>query len=341
MAGLHPDRARRLVARYGSASAVLRAAETGKIDVSRRAAEAIVRSPAEIAEVLGTLGIRAVWRGTDEYPGVLGGIPDAPDVLFVRGAIPVGPAVAIVGTRTCTRYGRSLARAYGRVVARAGWTVISGLARGIDAEAHQGTLEGCGRGVAVLGSGSNVIYPAEHRDLHDALIGAGGAAVTEYPPGTPPEGWRFPPRNRIVAGLSGAVVVVEAGVTGGALITAAAALDQGRSVFAVPGDVDREASRGCNLLIRDGAVPVLDPDDLIEALSLVLGLPVEAPAGRQFPASGDAEVVAAVHPSGTSVEDLAAATGLPVADVLAAVGRLEATGRLQRRDGSVVPGTGG
>jgi DNA processing protein len=216
--------------------------------------------------------------------------------------------------------------------------VISGLARGIDGEAHRGMLEACGRGTAVLGSGSNVIYPPEHRDLHDALIAAGGAVVTEYPPGTPPEGWRFPPRNRIVAGLAGTAVVVEAGVTGGALITAIAALEQGKTVFAVPGDVDREASRGCNLLIRDGAVPVLDPDDLIEALSLVLGPPADAPTSAEPPASGDAEVLAAAHPTGTSIEDLAAATGLSVTDVLAAVGRLEAAGRLRRRNGSIEPG---
>ena len=150
---------------------------------------------------------------------------------------------------------------------------MSGLARGIDAEAHLGTVDAGGPGVAVLGSGSNVVYPAENRGLHDRLIEDGGAVVTEYPPGTPPEPWRFPPRNRIIAGLSAAVVVVEAAVKGGALITAAAALDQGKAVLAVPGDVGRPASEGCNLLIRDGAVPVLGPDDLVEAVSLIVGPP--------------------------------------------------------------------
>ncbi|NHZ71210.1 MAG: hypothetical protein GWP18_06170, partial [Proteobacteria bacterium] len=118
------------------------------------------------------------------------------------------------------------------------WVTVSGLARGIDAEAHLGVVDSDGLGVAVLGSGSNVIYPAEHRELHDRLIEAGGGVVTEYPPGTPPEAWRFPPRNRIISGLAAAVVVVEAAVKGGALITANAALDQAKVVLAVPGDVE-------------------------------------------------------------------------------------------------------
>jgi DNA processing protein len=184
------------------------------------------------------------------------------------------------------------------------------------------------------------VYPAEHRDLHDSLIARGGAVITEYPPGTPPEGWRFPPRNRIVAGLSAAVVVVEAGVKGGALITAAAALDQGRTVLAVPGDVDRQASRGCNLLIRDGAVPVLDPEDLIEAVSLIVGPPATRPAPEAQASSVDpveARVLGAVPAAGVGIDHLVAITGLPLPTVLAAVGRLEADGRLARLDGSVVP----
>ena len=160
-------------------------------------------------------------------------------------------------------------------IAGAGWVLVSGLARGIDGAAHAGTVTAGGAGIAVLGCGPDIHYPPEHRTLGDRLVEAGGAVVTEYPPGAAPEPWRFPLRNRIISGLSSAVVVVEAGVTGGALITAGYALAHGVPVFAVPGDVRRESSKGCNLLIRDGAHPVLDPDDLIEELSLVLGPPAE------------------------------------------------------------------
>ena len=215
----------------------------------------------------------AVFRGGPGYPAHLGELPGAPDVLFVRGRLPAEPGVAIVGTRRCTRYGMGLARVYGQACASAGWPVVSGLARGADGEAHRGVVDAGGVGVAVLGCGPDIVYPAEHRSLAEGLLAAGGAIVTEYPPGTRPEPWRFPPRNRIISGLAAAVVVVEAAETGGALITAAAALEQGRHVFAVPGDVGRETSRGCNLLIRDGATPVLDPADLLASLSLLLGRP--------------------------------------------------------------------
>ncbi len=151
--------------------------------------------------------------------------------------------------------------------------MISGLARGIDGAAHRGVVAAGGVGVAVLGNGLDISYPPEHADLESDLVAGGGAIVTEYSPGTPPEGWRFPPRNRIISGLASAVVVVEAAAKGGALITANYALEHGRPVFAVPGDVRRSTSEGCNRLIRDGAHPVLDPEDLIEELSLVLGPP--------------------------------------------------------------------
>jgi DNA processing protein len=333
VAGLHPDRTRALVADYGSAGAVVHAVRRGRIEVSARARAAVARSAADIRRTLAGLGVGAVWLGDASYPPALASLPDAPDVLFVRGVLSEDPAVAVVGTRRCTAYGRSIARSFGYAVARAGWVVVSGLARGVDGEAHRGLLAAGGSGIAVLGSGSNVVYPGENRGLHDALISAGGAVVTEYPPGTPPEAWRFPPRNRIIAGLSKAVVVVEAAVKGGALITAAAAADQGTTVLAVPGDVDRVASEGCNLLIRDGAVPVLGPGDLVEALSLILGPPV-APAA---PVHGeDGAVLDAVGPAGAPVEALVERSGLPPEGVLAAVARLEAAGRVLRRGGLIV-----
>jgi DNA processing protein len=177
-----------------------------------------------------------------------------------------------------------------------------------------------------MGSGPDLIYPREHRDLAIELA-RHGAVITEYPPGTPPHGWRFPPRNRIIAGLSRAVVVVEAGVTGGALVTAARAVEQGREVFAVPGDVDRESSMGCNLLIRDGAIPVLGPQDLVEALGLLLGPPratASQPAG-------------ALPPTGMTIDELGVRLGLQGQGLAAWLGRAELEGRVRIEEGRVFP----
>jgi len=284
-------------------------------------------SAADREAAMRAAGARAIYLGEPGYPECLPAIADPPDVLFVRGSVPAVPMVAVVGTRRSTAYGRGIARAFGRAVAEAGWALCSGLARGIDGEAHRGSLEAGGPTVGVLGCGSDVAYPREHAALI-AEVERAGAVVTEYPPGTPPHGWRFPPRNRIISGLSRAVVVVEAAATGGALVTAARAAEQGREVFAVPGDVDRESSLGCNLLIRDGAIPVLGAADLIEALTLVIGPPVT-------PATGD-------HPSipaaGIAVEVLAERLGLTGPAFLAWLGRSEVLGSVRVEGDRVYPG---
>lgn len=337
--GLHPDRAAQLVGRLGSPAAVLAAIVAGRVPTSEETRRAASLPAAECRERLARLGVTALFRGGPGYPAHLGELPGAPDVLLARGALPCVLGVAIVGTRRCTRYGLGLARVYGQACAVAGWPVVSGLARGADAEAHRGVLDAGGTGVAVLGCGPDVVYPAEHRGLLASLLEAGGAVVTEYPPGTRPEPWRFPPRNRIIAGLSAAVVVVEAAETGGALITAAAALEQGRHVFAVPGDVGRETSRGCNLLIRDGATPVLDSADLVASLALLLGSPRAEPAPAAEGVEGPARALLAALPAdGASLEDVAAAAGVPVGEALAAVSRLEVAGLVRRARGMVLPG---
>jgi DNA processing protein len=277
--GLHPDRLRGLTESWGSPEAVVRAVDKAQIDVSDRARAAIAVPAQRRRQELARTGLGFVAAGEPGFPPHLAGLPDHPPALFVRGEVPRGPAVAVVGSRRCTSYGKRHAELYGRAVAEAGWVTVSGLARGVDGAAHRGTVAAGGRGIAVLGCGLDVDYPRQHRGLAAELVAHGGAVVSEYPPGTPPDGWRFPPRNRIISGLSQAVVVVEATVKGGALITAARALDHGIPVFATPGDVDRESSRGANLLIRDGAIPVLDADDLVVALSLVLG-PPSAGAGK-------------------------------------------------------------
>jgi DNA processing protein len=276
--------------------------------------------------------ISVVMRGDAGYPAHLAAYPDAPDVLFVRGALPRHPCVAVVGTRKCTAYGRRLANQYGRAIAEAGWVASSGLARGIDGAAHEGTVAARGVGVAVLGCGLDIAYPPEHAPLARQLIDGGGAVISEYPLGTPPEGWRFPPRNRIISGLAAAVVVVEAGVRGGALITAATALDQGLPVFAVPGDVGRASSRGTNLLIRDGAHPVLDPDDLIEELALVMG------PGRPRADVGHDEMLAVIRAHAPAhVADLVARSGRPAEWVAAELDRLVGEGVIERHGAIVVP----
>lgn len=289
-AGLHPDRLRSLIEAYGPAG-TLRRIERGAIEATPRIRAAVGPREGERRTELARAGIGIVLRGGAGYPGCLAELPDSPPIIFVRGAVPEGPAVAVVGTRRCTEYGKRLAAEYGAAIAATGWCVVSGLARGIDGAAHRGVVAAGGRGVAVLGSGVDVMYPAEHADLARRLVEGGGAVISEYPPGTPPEGWRFPPRNRIISGLASVIVVVEAGVKGGALITAGYALAHGRPVFAVPGDVRRATSEGCNRLIRDGAHPVLDPDDLIAELSLVLGPPAgpgtdDGPTGNSEPGLG-------------------------------------------------------
>lgn len=196
----------------------------------------------------------------------------------MAGTFPPRLGVAIVGTRRSTSYGETATRILSRAVATAGWPVISGLARGIDGVAHQACVEVDETGWAVLGSGLDIVYPRQNEGLARRLIEQGGGLISEYEPGTPPAPFRFPARNRIIAAFSAAVVVVEAAVTGGALITARLGLELGREVLAVPGDINRAVSAGCNLLIRDGAHPVLGPEDLLETLTFILGPPPRAPA---------------------------------------------------------------
>lgn len=325
--GIHPDRSRQLREEMGAAEAV------GGLASGRLSASARVRSAAGIdagfvSERLSRLGVRPIFRGSRGYPSLLDRLPDAPDVLFLRGTLPSVPAVAIVGTRRCTGYGRSLARAMGAEVAAVGWATVSGLARGIDIAAHQGTLDNEGVGVAVLGSGPDVWYPHEHRDI-GLNLATNGAVLTEYPPGTPPEPWRFPVRNRIISGMAEAVVVIEAAVKGGALITARTALDQGVPVFSVPGDIGRPSAEGCNLLIRDGAHPVLGVADLIEGLTLVMGRPPKVPLRP-----GGTPLLEALGETGSTADQLATDLELPIAELLGDLARLEASGTV-RREGDV------
>lgn len=324
--GMHPSRRAALEARFGGPAGLVSAIGEGRVEVPDRARTTAARS---VAELVGGLadGTRLVLDGDDDYPPALASLPDRPDGLFVRGAVPRGDAVAIVGSRAATRYGLGLAETLGRAFVAAGYVVVSGLARGIDTAAHLGGIDAT---VAVFGCGIDRWYPAANRGLGQRILGSGGAVVSEYGPGTPPAPWRFPLRNRIVSGLAAVVVVVEAAVTGGALITARSALSQGREVLAVPGDLGRSTSEGCNRLIADGAVPVTSIEDAVEAVDLV--------TGRTRPGPRPAHPLAAVLGDvGVDLDDLPGRLDIPFGEALAAVGRWEVEGLVRLEAGRVVP----
>lgn len=216
--------------------------------------------------------VRMVTFDDPEYPTLLREIPDSPLVLFVRGRLPVDPRphIAIVGARNGTQMGFDIARDFGRELAAAGFVVVSGLALGIDTFAHLGALEGGGRTIAVLGSGPDVTYPAANRKIRERILAENGALVSEYPPGTPARPWHFPVRNRLIAGMCVATVVVEASARSGSLITARLAAEQDREVFAIPGNIRSALAEGTLALIKDGAQLVTSPHDLIEYYARLL-----------------------------------------------------------------------
>jgi DNA processing protein len=234
----------------------------------------------------GRAGATLVLQGDPEYPAALAGIPEAPSFLFVRGRLgrEDALAVAVVGSRRATAYGLRMAERLGTDLGARGVTVVSGLARGVDTAAHRGALDGGGRTVAVFGCGLDVVYPAENRPLLEHVVAA-GAAVSQFPMGTPPLPGHFPMRNRVIAGLTLGTVVVEAAERSGALITARFAGELGREVYAVPGNVSSAVSEGANRLIQDGAKLVRSWEDVVAEW---------APAWRQAlrpgpePAGGDA-----------------------------------------------------
>ncbi len=215
--------------------------------------------------------------GTPGYPPPLSVIVTAPPLLYVKGTLESRDeqAVAIVGSRACTSYGKRVAERLGHDLARAGWTVVSGLARGIDGAAHRGALQAGGRTVAVLACGLGRVYPPEHKELA-AAVAAAGALISEAPMGMAPLAELFPQRNRIISGLSRAVVIVEAAEKSGASITARLAAEQGRECFAVPGPVDSPASAGSLHLLREGAKLVRNADDILEDLQALPALGLEA-----------------------------------------------------------------
>jgi len=280
---------------------------------------------------LGARGVRFVGRGDAAFPRLLRELHDPPPGLFVRGAADVAllaaPGVAIVGARACSSYGSQVARLLGCELAAAGLTVISGLARGVDGEAHRGALEAGGVTVAVLGCGIERDYPAAHAQLA-ARICERGLIVSEYAPGIEPAPWRFPARNRIIAGLAVATVVVEARERSGALITADFALEAGREVFAVPGEITASLSVGTNALLRLGATPLTASADVLEALG------IEPPVVSVPKLGGSAtRVLSVLTAEAAGVDELVGATGLDAAAVATALAELELAGAVAEADG--------
>lgn len=301
-------------------------------------------------------GVAPVCRHSEAYPPLLEELTDAPAVLFVTGraealaTLREEPSVAIVGTRNPSPYGREVAHALGRGLGAAGVPVVSGLALGIDATAHRGCLAGAGLPVAVLACGPDVAYPRRHHALHRE-VRRHGLVVSELPPGTRPFRWSFPARNRIMAGLARMTVVVEAADPSGSLITSDFARDLGRSVAAVPGHVTSRVARGTNGLLRDGAVPITGPEDVLDELFGAGARQVPPAAEAPPPEPDDALLrrVLGAAERNQSVGAIAAETGTSVATARAALGRLESEGYLVRRDlggweralgGAIAPGGG-
>ncbi len=264
----------RLLAEHGSARAALAAlpaiARAAGVEEYEVCPLGVVQAELKQGKALGA---QLLVHGEPDYPAAMLDIPDAPPVLWAKGDISLlnHPAVGMVGARNASSLGVRMARRLGLGVSEAGFTVVSGLARGIDTAAHEAALEAEGRTIAVMAGGVDVIYPAENAALAAALD-ANGCRISEHPPGLEPQARHFPLRNRIVAGLSRAVIVVEAAAKSGSLITAKAALDYGRDVMAVPGHPFDARASGCNILIRDGALLVRGPQDVLEAL----GAPTDA-----------------------------------------------------------------
>jgi DNA processing protein len=273
--------------------------------------------------------LETVAWGEAAYPPLLATIPDPPAVLWVRGHAESlqAQAVAVVGSRAAAPESRRLARDLGAGLAGAGLTVVSGLARGVDGAAHEGALE-TGQTLAVLGTGADVVYPPEHRALARRVVSSGGALVSELPAGTSPQPHHFPLRNRIISGLSLGVVVVEASARSGSLITAEAALGQGREVMAVPGPAGAGRFQGAHALIRDGAA-------LVEGVGDVLGvLGLRAPVREEHPPAGADPVLGFLAAHGSAdLDELAGALGEAPAAVLPRVVALEVAGDIGRLAG--------
>lgn len=339
--GIGPARFRRLVESLGSPEAAWRAkpAQLAEVGLDRRAIESLASVRARVdlereMEKLWRLGVQLLTLEDDRYPHQLRNIADPPPVLYLRGELlPEDElALAIVGTRRPTVYGRQATELFARGLAQNRVTVVSGLAKGIDTFAHRAALDGGGRTLAVLGSGLDIIYPGDNRRLA-AEVAERGALISEFPLGTQPDGVNFPRRNRIISGLSTATLVVEAGEASGALITAEFALEQGRDVFAVPGNIFSPASHGPNRLISEGAKPACELRDILEELDLETAVEQREVRAAVPESETEAVVLRCLSHEPLHIDEIRRAVCLPMSVVTSSLTMLELKGLARQAGG--------
>ena len=341
--GVGPVRMRALLDVFKEPQAILQASvnELMRVDgVGEGVARSIAnwKASVDLDAELGRIeksGVRVVTREDSDYPKNLSQIYDPPLVLYMKGTMSERDAlaIAVVGSRRTTLYGQEMARKLAYQLARVGVTVVSGLARGIDTSAHNGALQAKGRTVAAIGCGIDVIYPAENKKLYEQIVDKGGAVVTEFPFGVQPDRQNFPMRNRIISGWSLGVVVVEADLKSGALITANQAGEQGRQVFAVPGRADSILSRGTNKLIKDGAKLTEDVEDVLTEFEYLLPPDRQKEVGNPAEAGGiksalkfsesEEKVMALIGNDAIAVDEVIRGSGLTSACVSATLLALE------------------
>ena len=350
--GLGPIRIRRLLERFQTSEQVLRAREnqlTAVQGIGPKAAR-IIRSWEDHVDLQGELssirerGLSILTPEHPAWPSAFQHLPDGPIVLYVWGRLEERDlhSLAVVGSRKATHYGRTCTHKFSFQLAHAGFTIISGLARGIDTAAHEGALAAEGRTIAVLGSGLGQLYPPENMTLVERIADGNGAVVSEFPINTKPSTKTFPQRNRIVAGWCEGLLVVECPLRSGALITANLAGEYGRQVFAIPGAIDRSSSEGCNELIRNGALLVTDGSHLLEELSQLppesrTSAPIHNPSNQlaqPLLSQNESGVHAQLSSEQMSMDQLIEATGLAPSTVAASLLRLEMKGLIRQLPGS-------
>ena len=342
--GLGREAARRLLASFGSATAVLQASKAARQQVvGEPLARALGTEPDELPSRLraacewlaGGEQRQVLTLGDSDYPPVLLQTPDPPLLLYVQGQVSLlnRRSLAIVGSRNASEQGVDNARSFAAHLSQQGWTIVSGLAFGIDGAAHEGGLAGPGSTVAIVGTGLDRVYPARHRALAHRIASA-GVLVSEYAPGTPPLAPNFPQRNRIIAGLARGTLVVEAALQSGSLITARQAAEYGREVFAVPGSIHSPLSRGCHALIRQGAKLVESADDILEELQGQARLAPDDGPGP-LAASETDPVLQALGHDPTTLDALCARTGWGARELSARLLELELEDRVARMPGGL------
>lgn len=340
--GVGRGTARRLLAAFGGASEVLEASPASRLKVAGSQTDGLRTPPANWESQVAAMEAwlagepgRAIWTlGDPAYPAALLQTPDPPLMLFAQGdpAVLLRPALAIVGSRNATAQGLDNARAFAQHMSKAGWAIVSGLARGIDGAAHEGALLGEGGTIAVIGTGPDRVYPSSHRALARRIV-AHGLILSEFAPGTPPLPDNFPLRNRIIAALSQGTLVVEAALQSGSLITARQASEAGREVFAIPGSIHAPQSRGCHALIRQGAKLVETADDILEELAPQVARPT--PTAAPQTAAGLDPLLEALGHDPVTLDALSARTGWPTATLNVRLLELELAGQVARLPGGL------